>query len=198
MKIKYNRISSSSQKLDRQQLNKKQFDLIIDEVCSGSISFFERKESKKIINLIRLNKVESLHITSIDRIGRNILDILLVSEYLQKNLVNLFVENIGIYSMINNRPNPTFKLIVSVLGNVAEMERETLLERQKAGIAIAKLKGVYKGRTKGTKQSSENFIKKYQVAYNELLNGSTLKRSSLLGECSIGTTQRLKKLIISN
>lgn len=49
-----------------------------------------------------------------------------------------------------------------------------------------------------TKQSSEDFIKKYQIAYNELLNGSTLKRSSLLGECSIGTAQRLKKLIVSN
>jgi len=62
----------------------------------------------------------------------------------------------------------------------------------------AKLKGVYKGRAMNTKQSSEDFIKKYQIAYNELLNGSTLKRSSLLGECSIGTAQRLKKLIVSN
>ena len=113
--------------------------------------------------------------------------------------MNLFVENIGIYSLINSKPNPTFKLIVSVLGNVAEMERETLLERQKVGIQIAKLKGgVYNGRAKNTKQTSQDFIKKYQVAYNELLNGSTLKRSSLLGECSIGTTQRLKKLIFSN
>lgn len=198
MKIKYNRISSSSQNLERQQLNKNQFDLIIDEICSGSVSFFERKESKKIINLIRLSKVTEIHTSSIDRIGRNIIDILLVSEYLQKNNVNLFVENIGIYSMINNKPNPTFKLIVSVLGNVAEMERETLLERQKAGIAIAKLKGgIYNGRKFGTTQSNEDFIKKYQVAYNELVNGSTLKRSSLLGECSIGTTQRLKKLIVS-
>lgn len=197
MKIKYNRISTSSQNLDRQQLNKNKFDLIIDEVCSGSISFFERKGSKKILSLIRLNKVESLHITSIDRIGRNIIDILQVSEYLQKNTVNLFVENIGIYSMIQNKPNPTFKLIVSVLGNVAEMERETLIERQRAGIKIAKLKGVYSGRAKNTKQSNEDFIKKYQVAYDELVIGSTLKRSSLLGECSIGTAQRLKKLIIS-
>lgn len=194
MKIKYNRISTEGQNLDRQNLNKNQFDLTIDEVCSGSISFFERKESKKIVNLIRLNKVESLHISSIDRIGRNILNILTVVEYLHTNNVNLFVENIGIYSMIQNKPNPTFKLIVSVLGNVAEMERETLLERQQVGIEIAKLKGVYKGRSKGTRQSDKDFIKKYQIAYDELLNGSTLKRSSLLGECSIGTAQRLKRL----
>jgi len=197
MKIKYNRISTEGQNLDRQNLNKNRFDLIIDEVCSGTVSFFERKGSKNIINLIRLNKVESLHITSIDRIGRNIIDILQVSEYLQLNNVNLFVENIGIYSMINNKPNSTFLLIISVLANVASMERETLLDRQRSGIEIAKLKGVYKGRAIGTKQSNEDFIKKYQVAYKELVKGSTLKRSSLLGECSIGTTQRLKKLIVN-
>jgi len=199
MKIKYNRISTSSQNLDRQQLNKNKFDFIIDEVCSGSISFFERKGSKKIINLIQLNRVSEIHTSSIDRIGRNIIDILQVSEYLQKNNVNLFVENIGIYSLLNNKPNPTFKIILSVLGSLAEIEREFLMERQKIGIEIAKLKGgIYNGRAKNTKQSNEDFIKKYQVAYNELLNGSTLKRSSLLGECSIGTTQRLKKLITSN
>ena len=54
---------------------------------------------------------------------------------------------------------------------------------------FAKLKGVYKGRLNGTKQSDKDFIEKYQIAYNELVNGKTLKRSSLLGECSIDTAQ---------
>ncbi len=52
--------------------------------------------------------------------------------------------------MIQNQPNPILKLIVSVLGKVTEMEGETLLERQNVGVKIAKLKGVYKGRIKGT------------------------------------------------
>lgn len=198
MKVKYNRVSTDSQNISRQNINRGEFDLVIDEVCSGSISFFERKESKKLVNLIRMNKVESITITSIDRIGRNILDILKVVDYLNNNQINLHVENIGINSLIQSKPNPTFKLIISVLGNVAEMERQAILDRQKIGIQIAKLKGnVYKGRLKGTKQTREEFIKKYQVAYNELLEGSTLKRASLLGECSIATAQRLKKLILS-
>ena len=75
------------------------------------------------------------------------------------------------------------------------MEREFMLSRQKAGIQIAKIKGVYKGRLAGSKQTHEQFIAKYKVAYDELKSGATLKRASLLGECSIGTCQRLKKLI---
>jgi DNA invertase Pin-like site-specific DNA recombinase len=42
--------------------------------------------------------------------------------------------------------DPAGSLLVTVLGMVAEMERKFILERQKAGIEIAKAKGVYKGR----------------------------------------------------
>jgi len=195
MKIKYNRISTSDQSLDRQQLNTESFDLTIDEVSSGSISFFDRKGGLKVLKLIDNNKVNEVCITAIDRIGRDIIDILSTVKYFTERKVNLFVENLGLYSMIDGKPNPTFKLIVSVLGNVAELERLSMLERQKIGIQIARLKGKYKGRSEGTKQTKEQFIKKYQTAYNELEGGSTLKRASLLGECSIGTCQRLKRLL---
>ena len=149
----------------------------------------------KIINLIENNKVTEVVVSSIDRLGRSILDIISTVEYFTKNNVNLFVENLGLYSMINSQPSDTFKLIASVLGSVSEIEKKNILERQRQGIAIAKLKGVYKGRANGTKQSKSQFIKKYKVAFDELSQGSTLKRASLLGECSIGTCQRLKKLI---
>ena len=50
------------------------------------------------------------------------------------------------HAMINGKPNPTFKMIASVLANVAEMECDNMLERQKSGIELAKLQGKYKGR----------------------------------------------------
>ena len=78
--------------------------------------------------------------------GRDIIDILTMIEYFNSKSINLYVENIGVFSMIGEKPNPTFKMIASVLGNVAEMERNNMLERQKAGIELAKLQGKYKGR----------------------------------------------------
>tara|TARA_R110002072_G_scaffold59514_1_gene151489 strand:- start:84794 stop:85411 length:618 start_codon:yes stop_codon:yes gene_type:complete len=195
MIIKYNRVSTSDQNLDRQNLNKEKYDTTINEIGSGANSFFQRKGGKKLLHIINSKRVEEVHVSSIDRLGRNIIDILTVIDFFNKRHVNLFVENIGLFSLIDKKPNSTFNLIISVLGNVAQMEREFLLSRQKTGIAIAKMKGVYKGRLLGTKQTKEQFITKYKIAYNELKSGATLKRASLLGECSIGTCQRLKRLI---
>lgn len=195
MIIKYNRISTSDQSLERQNLNHEKFDSIINEVGSGANSFFKRKGGKKLLNIIASKKIKEIHVSSIDRLGRDIIDILTVIEFLNEKMINLFVENIGLYSLVNGRPNSTFNLIISVLGNVAQMEREFMLSRQRAGIEIAKIKGVYKGRLSGSKQTKEQFITKYKIAYEELKSGSTLKRASLLGECSIGTCQRLMKVI---
>lgn len=195
MKIKYNRKSTSEQSMVRQTQNGEEFDLTINDISSGSVPFRERNGGKKIVKLIDNNEANEVVVSSIDRLGRSILDIISTVEYFTKNNVNLFVENLGLYSLINSQPSDTFKLIASVLGSVAEIEKKNILERQKQGIAIAKLKGVYRGRANGTKQSKKQFINKYKVAYQELSQGATLKRASLLGECSIGTCQRLKKLL---
>ena len=51
-------------------------------------------------------------------------------------------------------------MIISILGVVAEMERNLIKERQKEGIAIAKANGVYKGRKEGTSTSTLDFLNK--------------------------------------
>ena len=70
---------------------------------------------------------------------RNVLQTI---EQLHLNNICLKVENLGLESLTNERENPTFKLIVSVLANISEMERNSILERQQEGIAIAKAKGI--------------------------------------------------------
>jgi DNA invertase Pin-like site-specific DNA recombinase len=97
--------------------------------------------------------------------------------------------------MIEGKPNPIFKMIISVLGNVAEMERTNMLERQKQGIEIAKAKGKYKGRLYGSMMSDEEFLAKYRKVKQELENGESLRRAAKLGECSLGTAQKVKRLM---
>ena len=198
MKVKYNRKSSVSQKIDRQTKDNDKYDLTINDTSSGSIPFSERDGGIKIISLINENKINEIVVSSIDRLGRSISDIIYTVEFFTEKKVNLFVEDLGLYSMTKGKINNTFLLISSVLGSVASIELNNLKNRQAQGIAIAKIKGLYKGRANGTKQTKEQFISKYKIAYNELLSGSTLKRASLLGECSINTCQRLKKLIPEN
>jgi DNA invertase Pin-like site-specific DNA recombinase len=195
MKVKYIRVSTIEQNTKRQQTNSDKFQSIYIDKISGAVPFFERTQGKKLTNDIINNDVDEVHISSIDRMGRNILDILTVSEFFNQNGVNLYVENVGMFSMVDNKPNPIFKMIISVLGNVAEMERTNMLERQRQGIEIAKANGKYTGRLYGTKMTDEDFLKKYKNVMLELKNGESLRRAAKLGECSLGTAQKVKQLI---
>jgi DNA invertase Pin-like site-specific DNA recombinase len=51
-------------------------------------------------------------------------------------------------------------MIITIMGTLAEMERSQILERQREGIEIAKMKGIYKGRKKGTKEDLLGFLSK--------------------------------------
>ena len=195
MKVKYIRVSSLEQNTDRQQKNENDFDKTYVDKISGVISFFDRPQGKKLIDLIESGRINEIHTISVDRIGRDILDILNVCQYLTDKGVNLYVENIGMFSLVDGKQNPIFKMIVSVLGNVSEMERDNMLERQRQGIAIAKAKGVYKGRLYGSRMTDEEFLKKYKKVEAELKNGESLRRAARLGGCSVGVAQRVKKVM---
>jgi len=52
MKVLYVRISSVDQRSDRQRVNEKEFDLIVEDKCSGSVPLFERQGGKKLLELI--------------------------------------------------------------------------------------------------------------------------------------------------
>lgn len=196
-KVKYIRVSTTEQNTGRQEVNAKEFSKIYIDKTSGSIQFTERKEASKLILDIEAGTISEIHISSIDRLGRNIIDILTMVEYFNQKSIKLYVENIGMFSLIDNKPNPTFKMIVSVLGNVAEMERSNMLERQRQGIELAKAKGTYKGRLYGSKISDAEILAKYKSVVRELKNGESLRRASKIGGCSLGTTQKIQRLITS-
>ena len=109
--------------------------------------------------------------------------------------INLFVESIGIFSMIKGKPNSAFTMFISVLADVSEMEREFLIYRQKQGIIIAKAAGTYKGRLYGTKMTELETLDKYKKDVKELKKGLLLRRAAAIGECSLGTAQRVQLIL---
>ena len=74
-----------------------------------------------------------------------------------------------------------------------------LRERQKQGVNIAKVNGTYTGRLYGTKMNDEQLLEKYNVVVKELKeNAQSLRRAALLGGWSLGTAQKIKKIIEEN
>ena len=195
MKARYNRISTANQKLERQLAKQHPDEKLYSDVVSGSVSFSERERGSELVMDIEGGKIQYVAVASIDRLGRNLHDIINTLEFFKQYDVVLRVDNLGLESMVNGKKNPTFDLIISVMANVAVMERETLLERQREGIAIAKAKGIYKGRVRGSSESPEQFMSKYKGVVRLLNENISLRKTAKLADVSLGTVQKVKKLI---
>ena len=195
MKARYIRVSTGNQKTERQEQKNHPDEKIYIDIVSGAIPFKEREQGKRMIQDIEDGLITYVTVHSIDRMGRNLFDIIATLTLLEEKGITLKVENLGLESLINGKPNSAFKLIISVMANIAEMERETLLERQKEGIRIAIAKGVYKGRVKGSKESDEQILSKYKEVVKYLKKGQSLRDVAKICNVSLGTVQKVKKIL---
>lgn len=198
IKILYVRVSTIEQKTDRQRVNEKDFDLVIEDKCSGSISFFEREGGKKIQKYINEGLIDTLSVWQIDRLGRDLRDIMNTIHYFnQKGIcINFVSQNLS--TLDNERKeNPISKMIISILGIVGEMERNQIKERQMEGIRIAKLKGAYTGRKKGSKEDVLSFLskEKNKKAVEYLKKGFKGVEVSKLTGLNINTITKIKKAL---
>jgi DNA invertase Pin-like site-specific DNA recombinase len=195
MKIRYSRISTANQNLERQLAKQNPDEVLFNDVVSGSVAFGERSKGKELIAQIEAGNVTFISVASVCRLGRGLQDVINTLEYFNSKGVVLRVDNLGLESMIMGKVNPTFNLIISVMANVAQMERLTLLERQKEGIAIAKAKGVYNGRVKGSTESDVEVLTKYKEVVKFLKMGKSLRDIKSRCEVSLGTVQKVKAIL---
>lgn len=198
MKARYNRISTANQNLERQIAKQNADEVLFNDVVSDSIAFSEREKGRELINQIEAGVVDFVSVASVDRLGRGLHDIINTLEYFNSKGVVLRVDNLGLESIVLGKVNPTFNLIISVMANVAQMERETLLERQKEGIAIAKAKGVYNGRIKGTTETDSEVLAKYKDVVKFLKMGKSLRDVKSRCNVSLGTVQKVKQILSKN
>lgn len=147
--VGYARVSTTGQSLDTQLEALSGCEKIFREKISGAKD--DRPELQAMLEFVR--EGDTVQVTKLDRLARNTRHLLEVSEYLQKKGVALNILNIGI-----NTATPTGKLMLTMIGAIATFEREMMLERQAEGIALAKIKGRYKGRKPTARDKSKEVI----------------------------------------
>lgn len=201
IKVLYVRVSTLDQKTDRQRVTEKDFDLVIEDKCSGTISFFEREGGKEIKKLIDEGILQTLSVWQIDRLGRDLRDIMNTIHYFnQKNVCINFVSQ-GLTTLDHEgKENPISKMIISILGIVGEMERNQIKERQLEGIRIAKLKGAYNGRKIGSKEDVLSFLSKdkNKKAVEYIKKGFNGVEVSKLTGLHLNTITKIKKYLNTN
>ena len=164
MKILYSRVSSVEQNASRQLNNVDQYDQVMTDRCSGSIPLYERPYGKRLKELVDANQVTELTVHSIDRLGRNTIDVLQTWNDLTAKGITVICSNPLLRNFDSQgNPDAVSEMIVSILSIMAKFERKQIKERQAEGFARAKADGKMLGRKPGTKENSAKFLAKPKV-----------------------------------
>ena len=190
--VQYKRVSTGGQNMERQETIV--FGAVVmEEVVSGSVEFGKRTKGMAILKMAEAGELATLHVHSIDRLGRNTLDILNTIQYLTSKGVNVKSTKEGFETMVDGKENPIAKMMIGILATLSEFELSRIKERQSEGIAKAKQRGVYKtngGNKKAetpaqflAKKSTKKIIKYY-------VQGNSLRATAKLAEVSLSTVQK--------
>lgn len=165
MNVAYVRVSTIDQNEERQieGLKKYNIEKWFSEKVSGKD--MNRPQLQQALDFVR--EGDTLFVHDFSRLARSTKDLLDIAERLDKKGVRLVSnkENIDTHTT-------TGKLMLTMIGAIAEFERANILERQREGIALAKAKGVYKGR-KPTIDKIPN--DKWDYYYNQYFNHTLSK-----------------------
>lgn len=168
--VGYARVSTRDQNLEGQleQLKEVGAGRIFQEKLSGVDT--ERPELNNMLDYVRSG--DTVVICKIDRMARSTKHLLEIVETLKSKEVALRVLNINL-----DTSTPNGKLMLTMLGAIAEFERELMLERQREGIERAKLAGKYKGRKATARAKADQVIE---------LTSKGLTRQQVADELGIG------------
>ncbi len=176
MNVGYIRVSSVDQNASRQLDGLILDKIFIDKVSGKNI---ERVELKEMIGYVR--EGDSVYVHSMDRLARNLVDLITIVQGLVKKgvIVNFISENLKFTS----EKNPMSQLLLSIMGAFGEFEHQLIRERQREGIALARARGVYKGRSKCL---TEDQIKELQeMGHIEGISKTYLARKFKISRASL-------------
>lgn len=142
----YCRVSTADQTTDNQLREieaagfKVEAKRAITETVSGSVAAMSRKGFMRLVD--RLEEGDVLVVTKLDRLGRNAMDVRATVEMLAGDGVRVHCLALGGVDLTS----PAGKMVMGVIGAMAEFERDLLIERTQAGLDRAKSQGKRLGR----------------------------------------------------
>jgi len=153
--VGYIRVSTEAQNTARQE--DALADLNLDKTFTDKASGKDTDRPQLDAALAHLREGDTFVIYSMDRLSRSLNDLItMVKSLTVKGVKVQFIKESLTFTGDNN---PMANLMQGIMGALAEWERSVIRERQLQGIAIAKSKGVYKGRKKALNEAEKNELK---------------------------------------
>lgn len=167
---------------------------------SGAKKIEERSELTEMLDYIRENRIDRVCVLEISRLGKNTLEALKVIRLLNDNGVCLYIKNYNLETLgADGKPNPIASVICTILLEVAQMERLTIMERMASGrdryIAKCRAEGIKMGRPGTYRKRDERMRTQYTKELGLLKKGISLRNISAITGTSVGTIRKLYKYL---
>ena len=166
------------------------------EKISGAKKNAERKELTNMIEYVRTNNINMVLVTELSRLGRDTLQVLEVIEQFNKLGISLFIQNYHIETLNENGTiNAMSQFLITILAEVARMERKTIRERVESGYKNYRANGGKVGRKEGYRKSDIDMKEQYAEEIRLLRKGISLRNISKITGTSINTIRKCQIFI---
>lgn len=197
------RVSSSSDRQNTErQINdltnyarKNDFEIVkvFTEHISGAKKNEERTVLMDCINFCISHKVDTLLCSELSRVGRSTLQVLKTLETLHENGVNVYVQNLSINTLNENKQvNPIASILLTVMAEMSNIERQNIQYRLNSGRATYIANGGKLGRKKGSIKTTEQKKQEYSEVISLLKRGYSVRNIAKLTGFGSATVQRVK------
>ena len=146
------------------------------------------------IAALRTGEANTLLLSELSRLGRSVRKILDVTEDLTKAGVNIHILDLNIDTLLpDGKENPVAKMLLTVLGLGAEIERKNIINRLNSGRQLAIERGVQLGRPVGSGMTDKEVLEKYPLVVKRLKKGLSVRDTAAACDVSTYTVQKVKK-----
>ncbi len=146
--------------------------LFVEQVSSVDVAARERLAEA----LDFMREGDTLIVTRLDRLARSVPHLLEILARLAAKGSSLRILAMGV-----DTSTPTGKLMLTILGGIAEFEREIMLERQREGIAKAKAAGKYQGRKPTARARAKEVLELHRAG----AGATEIAKSTGIGRASV-------------
>ena len=202
----YSRVSSQSvrQSTERQVVDLERFATgrgdkvvaVFEEKVSGRKANVDRPVLSRCLEycIDPQNQVDMLLLSEISRLGRSTLEILKALDILHTHKVCVYIQNLNLETLRPDKTvNPLSSLVTTLLGELAAMERQGIIDRLNSGRELYIEKGGRLGRRPGSKKSLEQKREEYKEAISLLKKGYSIRNVAKLTNKSVSTILSIKK-----
>ena len=198
------RVSTNVQEYDRQiyelttlaKSNGWSVEAVFAEKISGAKSNKERTELLNMVSYVEANHINKVLVTELSRLGRDTLQVLEVIQMLNEKGISLYLQNYNIETLTKDgKVNAMSQFLITILAEVARMERKTIRERVESGYRNYRANGGKVGRKIGYKKAEETIREQYTEEIKLLKKGYSLRNISKITGTSINTIRKCKSLI---